>query len=158
MIVAQCVQLFVTPWTVACQAPLTVGLLQTRILAWAALGFSRGSSRPRDQTQSPALQAESLPSEPPGQPLANEYTLWSHMSWDALRWETFTLPTSGLFPPTQKPHSGELWGYSHFSLMSCKYRKNRHRYEKQTCGYWGQGQERCGVLRFIIIKIYKYIT
>ena len=27
---------------------------------------SRGSSQPRDQTQSPTLQVDSLPSEPPG--------------------------------------------------------------------------------------------
>ena len=46
------------------------GVLQARILQWAAISFPRGSSRPRDQTQSPALQAVSLPSEPPGKPPA----------------------------------------------------------------------------------------
>ena len=30
------VQLFVTPWTVACQAPLSMGILQARILEWIA--------------------------------------------------------------------------------------------------------------------------
>ena len=44
------------------------GILQARILEWVAMLFSRGSSRPRDQTWSPALQADSLPSEPPGKP------------------------------------------------------------------------------------------
>ena len=39
------------------------GILQARILEW-----SRGSSWPRNQTRSPALQ-DSLPSEPPGKPL-----------------------------------------------------------------------------------------
>ena len=34
------VQLFVTPWTVACQA----SLFQARILEWVAISFSRGSS------------------------------------------------------------------------------------------------------------------
>ena len=38
------VQLFVTPWTVACQAPLSMGILQARILEWVAMGSSRGSS------------------------------------------------------------------------------------------------------------------
>ena len=38
------------------------GILQTRILEWLASPFSRGSSQPRDQTQSPALWADSLPS------------------------------------------------------------------------------------------------
>ena len=40
------------------------GILQARILKWVAIPFSRGPSGPRDQTESPALQADSLPSEP----------------------------------------------------------------------------------------------
>ena len=43
------------------------GILQARTLEWIAIPFSRGSSWPRDQTQSP-LQADSLLSEPPGKP------------------------------------------------------------------------------------------
>ena len=45
------VQLFVTPWTAPCQAPLSMGILQARILEWVAMPFSRGSSRPRDWTR-----------------------------------------------------------------------------------------------------------
>ena len=44
------------------------GILQTRILEWVAILFSRESSEPRDQTGYPALQEDSLPSEPPGKP------------------------------------------------------------------------------------------
>ena len=40
-----------TPWTVACQAPLSKGILQARILKWVAMPSSRGSSQSRDQTQ-----------------------------------------------------------------------------------------------------------
>ena len=43
-------------------------ILQTRTLEWVAFPFSRGSSQPRDQTQVSALQADSLPAEPPGEP------------------------------------------------------------------------------------------
>jgi len=43
------VQLFVTPWTVAHQAPLSMGILQARILEWVAMPSSRGSSQPRNQ-------------------------------------------------------------------------------------------------------------
>ena len=39
----------VTPWTVAHQAPLYMGILQARTLEWVALPFSRGSSWPRDR-------------------------------------------------------------------------------------------------------------
>ena len=45
------VQLFATPWTVACQAPLSMGILQARILKWVAMPSPRGSSQPRDWTQ-----------------------------------------------------------------------------------------------------------
>ena len=45
------IQLFVTPWTVACQAPLFMGILQTRILEWVAIPPSREASQPRDQSQ-----------------------------------------------------------------------------------------------------------
>ena len=45
------IQLFVTSWTIACQAPLSMGILQARILEWVAMPSSRGSPHPRDQTQ-----------------------------------------------------------------------------------------------------------
>ena len=45
------VQLFATLWTVAHQAPLSMGILLARILEWVAMPSSRGSSPPRDGTQ-----------------------------------------------------------------------------------------------------------
>ena len=42
---------FVTPWTVAHKAPLSLGILQARILECVAMPSSRGSSQPKDQTQ-----------------------------------------------------------------------------------------------------------
>ena len=42
------VWLFATLWTIARQAPLSIGF--SRILEWVAMPSSRGSSRPRDQT------------------------------------------------------------------------------------------------------------
>ena len=44
------VWLFVTPQTVARQAPLSMGFFQVRILEWVAISLSRGSSWPRDWT------------------------------------------------------------------------------------------------------------
>ena len=44
------VRLFATPWTVAHQAPLSIGILQATILKWVAMPSSRGSSQPRDRT------------------------------------------------------------------------------------------------------------
>ena len=37
------------------------GISQARVLKWVAISFSRGSSRPRDQTLSPFLADNSLP-------------------------------------------------------------------------------------------------
>ena len=44
-------------------------ILQARILEWVAVPFSRGSSQPRIEPGSSALQADSLPAEPPGKPM-----------------------------------------------------------------------------------------
>ena len=48
-----CISLYciTTPWTVACQPPLSMGILQASILEWVAMPFSRGSSGSRDCTQ-----------------------------------------------------------------------------------------------------------
>ena len=43
-------------------------ILQVRILEWIVIPFSRESSQLRDRTQSPASQADSLPSEPRRKP------------------------------------------------------------------------------------------
>ena len=45
--VAQHVQLFETPWTIASQAPLSMGILQVKILGCVAIPLSRGSSQPK---------------------------------------------------------------------------------------------------------------
>ena len=45
------------------------GISQARMLEWAAISSSRGSSQPRDQTPiSHITSGYSLPSEPPGKP------------------------------------------------------------------------------------------
>ena len=59
-------------WTVAQEAPLSLGILQARILEWIAT-TSRGSSQPRDWSRSPTLQVDSLGSEPPGK---LNHTVW----------------------------------------------------------------------------------
>ena len=46
-------------------------VFQARVLEWAAISFSRGSPNPGTEPaspMSPALQADSLPSEPSGKP------------------------------------------------------------------------------------------
>ena len=54
------------PWTVACQAPLSLEILQARILEWVAMPSSRRFSNPQIEPRFPSLWADSSPSEPPG--------------------------------------------------------------------------------------------
>ena len=63
-----CVQLFVTPWTVAYQAPPSMGF--SRQECRSGLQFSSPGDLPNPGIEpgSPALHADALPSEPPGKP------------------------------------------------------------------------------------------
>ena len=56
----------VTPWTVTHQGSSVHGILQSRILEWVAISFSRDLPDPGIEPRSPALQAYSSPSEPLG--------------------------------------------------------------------------------------------
>ena len=60
------VRLFVTPWTVAYQAPPSMGF--SRQECWSGLSFPSPGDLPDPGIElgSPALQADALPSEPPG--------------------------------------------------------------------------------------------
>ena len=55
------VQLFATPWTTACQAPLSMGFFRQKY--WIGLPFSSPGDLPNPgiELRSPALQADSLP-------------------------------------------------------------------------------------------------
>ena len=63
-----------TPWTVARQAPRSVGFPRQEY--WSGLPFPSpgGLPDPGIKPRSPALQADSLPSEPPGKPHSNVHT------------------------------------------------------------------------------------
>ena len=48
--ILSCVQLFEALWTVAHQAPLSMGFFQARVLKWVATSSFKGSFPPRDST------------------------------------------------------------------------------------------------------------
>ena len=52
-----------------------LGSLQARTLGWAAIPFSRGSSKPRMEPWCPAVQVDSLLTEAPGKPRSAPYGL-----------------------------------------------------------------------------------
>ena len=62
------VQLFVTPWTIAQQAPPSMEF--SRQEYWSGLPFPSPGDLPDlgIEPRSPTLQADVLPSEPPGNP------------------------------------------------------------------------------------------
>ena len=63
-----CVQLFATPWTVAYQAPLSMDFSRQKY--WSGSPFPSPGDLPNPGVKpgSPTLQADTLPSEPPGKP------------------------------------------------------------------------------------------
>ena len=63
------VQLFVTPRTVACQAPLSMEIFREEYWSGLSFPFPRDLPNPDIEPRSPALQGVSLPFEPPGKAL-----------------------------------------------------------------------------------------
>ena len=61
-------QSFATPWTEFCQAPLSMEFSRQEYWSGLPLPSPRELSNPRTEPRSPALQADSLPSESPGKP------------------------------------------------------------------------------------------
>ena len=72
----------VTPWSVACQAPLSMGFPRQEY--WREFPFPSPGDLPDPgiEPRSPALQADSLPTEPPGKPIldySQRHSLMYHL-------------------------------------------------------------------------------
>ena len=63
-----CVQLFATPWTAACQAPPIHGDSPGKNTGVGCISSSRGSSQPRDWTHVSYTAGGFFTTEPPGKP------------------------------------------------------------------------------------------
>ena len=71
------VWLFATPWTVSYQAPPSMGF--SRQECWSGLPFPSPGDLPDPgiEPRSPTLQADALPSDPPGKPLdSSDNCIW----------------------------------------------------------------------------------
>ena len=71
------VRLFVTPWTVALQPPLSIGIFQARILEWVSCPPPGDLPNPgifptRGSNPVSHIAGGSLPTEPPGKPKHTE--------------------------------------------------------------------------------------
>ena len=89
-----CVRLFVTPRTVACQAPLSVEF--SRQEYWSGLPFPSPGNLPHPGIKpgSPALQADSLPSESP-EKCPQDAMGFLHLLGSLLPWSTPSIPHPG---------------------------------------------------------------
>ena len=67
------VRLFVTPWTVAHQAPLSTGIFRQEY--WSGLPFPSPG-----EADSPELKMDSLPTESPGEPMSYYIHIWTSLS------------------------------------------------------------------------------
>ena len=76
------VQLFATSWTTA----FCHGISQARILEWVAISFSRGSSRPRDQTPVSCVSC------------IGRWILYHCITWEANTVRPNRLPYPGVAP------------------------------------------------------------
>ena len=56
------------------------GILQARVLEWVAIPFSGDIPNSGIEPRSPALQADSLPAEPPGKPKILEWVAYPFSS------------------------------------------------------------------------------
>ena len=95
------VQLFATLWTVARQAPLSMGF--SRQECWSGLPFPSPGDLPDPGIEpgSSALQADALPSEPPGKPEEKNRCI-----------QRFALFTEVYY----KEHRTGIWELMHLSL------------------------------------------
>ena len=74
-LVAKLCPTLVTSWTVACQAPLSMGFSKQEY--WSVLPFPSPGDLPNPgiKPRSPVLQVDSLPTEPQGEPFFSEKSL-----------------------------------------------------------------------------------
>ena len=89
------VQLFATPWTIAHQAPASMGFPRPEY--WSGLPFLSPGDLPDlvIEPRSPALQADSLPAEPPGKP--NKLRGRVHLSPSHIRMEFYNYRNNDQF-------------------------------------------------------------
>ena len=103
----RCVWLFVTPWTVACQASQPMGFLQARILV--AISFPRDLLYPGIKPMSPvypALAGRLSTTEPLGKP---PKVFFSPPKMQP-HWESLPIPAQLPLPlPRQSLHAFSLW-------------------------------------------------
>jgi len=109
------VWLFATSWTIACQAPPSMGF--SRQDYWSVLPFPSPGDLPVPEVEprSPELQADSLPSEPPG-----NHHLWSPLLFDNCTWSDLHGRRKPEHSGRFEMHSLHLWCILNFPNLATK--------------------------------------
>ena len=128
------VQLFATPWTVAYQAPLSMGFYRQEY--WSGLPFPSPGDLPDSgiKLRSPTLQANSLSSEPPRKPtMLLLLLLQSHVSCVQLC----------ATPWTEAHHAPLSLGFSRLEQLTDSERKEQNLFHqnKESRSTAGSGVE-----------------
>ena len=98
----------VTLWTVARQAPLSMEILQARILEWVAISFSGGSSQPSNQTQISSIAGRVFTVRATREALwVSDFLKGMHLDFHGLDCRSFILYT--LFPLGQLLEHMPVW-------------------------------------------------
>ena len=113
------VQLFMTPWTTAHQAPLSVGFPRARILEWVTILFSGGLPDPGIEPVSPALANRFFTTEPPGKPQWDSTQVIRAVESSQEREREASRKTGS---PQAKPYPNHL-----LSVLPCRKRAQRLR-------------------------------
>ena len=130
--------LFSTPWTVACQASPSMG--SSRQEYWSGLPFPSPGDLPHPGIEpgSPALQADSLPSEPPGKPWVRK-----------IPWRRKWQPTPVILPG--KSHGQRsLVGYNPWGRRRVKYHLVTEQ-QQQTLYTWNH------IVRALCFGLYSHV-
>ena len=121
MLSLSCVWIVVTPWTAARQAPLSKGILPAGIPEWVAISSYGDLPNPGIQPRSPALRADSLPTEPPGKP-KHSYLMVEIIIWNAIftlfNFYQYSLARSVFIPIPKKGNTKECSNYCTIALIS----------------------------------------
>ena len=117
VLVAQLGLTFCDPMDCSPPASSVHGILQARTLEWVDNPFSGNLPEPRDGTGSPALQADSLPSESPAKPMkdGNPSKDLSNMGMSNPYQELFIINIKGTYSFLQERHGNKSFAKRNIS-------------------------------------------
>jgi len=140
---------FVTPWTTALQASLTMVLPRQEYSGRLPFPFPKDLPDPGIEPRSPTVQADALPSEPPGkQPISKECILYDSSYWDGQNVRKIQKDLNELFGLPNIWYSDKrklcsLWQeYSYWERWGGRVNQAEHREVLGQCKtlydrYWG---------------------